>query len=124
MRLYELMVIIHPSLEPEAVRAAVDRFGAIVTDRGGSISRADVWGRRRLAYEVKHLKDGTYIVVELRAATGAVAELDRVLSITDEVIRHKIIRLPETGIPAVVAGVYEEPVPRGNGLRDRERGRS
>ena len=110
MRLYELLVIFHPGLETEAVRSAVDRHGAIVTSRGGTIRRVDVWGRRRFAYEVKHLKDGTYVVVEMMATPEAVAELDRVLSISDEVVRHKIVRLPEGGIPAVVAGTYE-PLP-------------
>ena len=102
MRLYEVMVIFHPGLEAESVRAAADRFGAIVTERGGSVARIDVWGRRRLAYEVKHLRDGTYVVFELSGDTPAMDELDRVLSISDEVIRHKIVRLPEAGIPAVV----------------------
>lgn len=121
MRPYEVMLILHPGLEPEAARSSIDRFGAIVTDRGGSIARVDIWGRRRFAFEVKHLKDGTYAVVELTASTEAVAELDRVLSITDEVVRHKIVRLPEAGIPAVVAAVYEEIAPeRRESRRERE----
>lgn len=122
MRLYEVMVIFHPGQETEAVRAAVDRFSAIVTDRGGKITRVDAWGRRRFAYEVKHLKDGSYVVMEISAELEAVTELDRVLSITDEVVRHKIVRLPDTGIPAVVPTAFEESAqesPRGGGRNER-----
>ena len=108
MRLYETMVIFHPGQETEAVRASADRFGALVTDRGGTINRVDVWGRRRFAFEIKHVKDGTYVVFEMMATPEAMTELDRVLSISDEVVRHKIVRLPDTGIPAVVPTVYEE----------------
>ena len=108
MRLYETMVIFQPGQETEAVRASADRFGALVTDRGGTINRVDVWGRRRFAFEIKHVKDGTYVVFEMMAAPEAMTELDRVLSISDEVVRHKIVRLPDTGIPAVVPTVYEE----------------
>jgi small subunit ribosomal protein S6 len=117
------MVIFHPGQEAEAVRAATDRFAAIVTDRGGSISRIDNWGRRRFAFEVKHLKDGQYVVVEMTGSIEAMAELDRVLSITDEVIRHKIMRLPDTGIPAVVAATYEEAPDRSESPRTGEGGR-
>ena len=120
MRLYETMVILHPGLETEAARAAVDRFGAIVTDRGGSIARVDVWGRRRFAYEMKHLKDGTYVVMEMTASKEAMTELDRVMSISDEVIRHKSVRLPDKGIPAVVASEY---VPGEGGESSPRRGR-
>ena len=115
MRLYETMVIFHPGQELEAVRATANRLGGVVTDRGGSISRVDVWGRRRFAYELKHLKDGTYVVMEMTATPEAMAELDRVLSITDEVVRHKIVRLPDVGIPAVVPSSVED----GGGQSDR-----
>jgi small subunit ribosomal protein S6 len=116
------MIIFHPGQEAEAVRSATDRFSAIVTDRGGSISRVDQWGRRRFAYDVKHLKDGQYVVVEMTASREAVTELDRVLSINDEVVRHKIVRLPDTGIPAIMAASEEETpdrseTPRGEGVR-------
>jgi small subunit ribosomal protein S6 len=119
------MVIFHPAQEPEAVRSALDRFGSVISERGGSVSRVDTWGRRRLAYEIRHVKDGTYVVLQLQAETEAVSELDRVLSITDEVLRHKIVRLPDTGIPTVAPGVYEESAerhesPRHGGRRSEE----
>ena len=123
MRLYEVMVIFSSGQEPEAVRAAVDRHGSVVTDRGGTITRVDVWGRRRFAYEVKHLKDGHYVVIEMLATPDAVAELDRVLSITDDVVRHKIVRLPDSGIPAVVPSTYEPPPVRSDSLRGGGRDR-
>jgi small subunit ribosomal protein S6 len=126
LRLYEVMVIFHPGQEAEAVRTAVDRLDAVVTERGGSISRTEIWGRRRFAYEVNHVKDGTYVVLETAASPEAVAELDRVLSITDEVLRHKVVRLPDTGIPAVVPATFEDSAPdtrspRGEGGRDERK---
>ena len=102
MRLYEVLVIFHPGLESDGVRTAADRFGSIITERGGTVSRIDMWGRRRLAYEINHVRDGTYVVFELTSEPVAMDEFDRVLSLSDEVIRHKIVRLPEAGIPAVV----------------------
>ena len=108
MRLYEVMVIFHPGLEAEAVRAAADRLGSLITERGGSIVRVDHWGRRRFAYEMKHLKDGHYAVLEFQATPEAVAELDRVAAITDDVVRHKTVRLPDSGIPRTVPGSFEE----------------
>jgi len=111
MRLYELMVIFHPGLEAESVRSAIDRIGAVLGERGGRVGRVDVWGRRRLAYEVRHQKDGTYAVIEVVGEPEAVAELERVLSINDEVLRHKVVRLPESGIPSMVPSVEEEAAP-------------
>jgi small subunit ribosomal protein S6 len=125
MRLYEVMVIFHSGQEAEAIQAAVRRFGSVVSEREGSVSRVDEWGRRRFAYEMEHHKDGIYVVMELTATAEAVQELDRVLSISDEVVRHKIVRLPDAGIPAVVAASFDDPVPerpeslRGGGRDER-----
>ena len=123
MRLYEVLVIFHPGLESEAVRTSADRFGSIITERGGGVSRIDVWGRRRLAYEVNHLRDGTYVVFELTSEPEAMDELDRVLSISDEVIRHKIVRLPEAGIAVVAPGsVPDDPAASFTPATHQERG--
>jgi len=91
-RHYELMAILDPSLEDKDVKAAVDRFLATVTTRGGKVLKVDHWGKRRFAYEIRRLNEGYYVVVDLDATPEVVDELSRVLGLADTVIRHKIIR--------------------------------
>jgi small subunit ribosomal protein S6 len=93
------MTILEPGLEEDAIQAAVGRITDLVTGSGGRVHGVDHWGKRRLAYEIAHLWEGYYVLVEATAEPAAMAELDRMLSLTDEVIRHKIIRIPD-----VVAG--------------------
>ena len=95
MRPYEVMVIFDASLEEEAVRALVDRFTKQLTAAGAKSVKADTWGKRRLAYPVRHRNEGYYVVLEANAEPAALSDLDRQLSLTDEVIRHKVLRLPE-----------------------------
>ena len=95
MRPYEVMVIFDASLEEDAVRALVDRFTHQLTAAGPKSVKADSWGKRRLAYPVRHRNEGYYVVIEANAEPAALSDLDRQLSLTDEVIRHKVLRLPE-----------------------------
>ncbi|HMK97261.1 MAG TPA: 30S ribosomal protein S6 [Acidimicrobiales bacterium] len=95
MRPYEVMVILDASLEEDAVRAVVDRFTQQLTASGATSVSADTWGKRRLAYPVKHRNEGYYVVLEANAEPAALSELDRQLRLADEVIRHKVVRLPE-----------------------------
>jgi small subunit ribosomal protein S6 len=90
MRKYELMYIIRTDLEQEAVEATVAKFQAIINNGGGEISSHDLMGKRRLAYEIKKYRDGHYVLVKFNSTPAVVAELDRVIRITDEVIRHLI----------------------------------
>ena len=92
MRHYEVMLILDPSLEDKDAKAAVDRFLTTVTSRGGTVGNIDHWGKRRLAYEIRHIAEGYYTVVDLEAAPETVDELSRVLSLADNVVRHKVIR--------------------------------
>ncbi len=92
MRHYEVMLILDPSLEDKDAKAAVDRFLGTVTARGGQVTGVDHWGKRRLAYEIRHLNEGYYTVVDLQAEPETVDELSRVLGLADNVIRHKVIR--------------------------------
>lgn len=94
MRPYEVMVIYEPGLEEDAVRAAVDRSTQLIRARGGTPGRVDRWGKRRLAYEINHQREGYYVLVEANAEPDVMAELDRSLHLADEVLRHKVIRLP------------------------------
>jgi small subunit ribosomal protein S6 len=95
MRPYEVMIILDSSLEEDAVRATVDRSTDLLRSRGGDPIRVDRWGKRRLAYELNHRWEGYYVLIEVTAEPAALAELDRALHLADEVIRHKVIRLPE-----------------------------
>ena len=95
MRPYEVMIILDAGLEDDAIRAAVDRAVELVRTRGGNPGRVDRWGRRRFAYEMRHRWEGYYVVFEMVAEPAVVAELERSLSLADEVIRHKVVRLPD-----------------------------
>lgn len=91
MRKYELMYIIRTDLEQEVVDATVEKFQNIIKN-GGEVTKHDVLGKRRLAYEINKYRDGIYVLVNFNAAPEVVAELDRVIKITDEVIRHLIVQ--------------------------------
>jgi small subunit ribosomal protein S6 len=92
MRHYEVMLILDPSLEDKDAKAAVDRFMTTITSRGGTVTGIDHWGKRRLAYEIRHIEEGYYTVVDLEGTPETVDELSRVLFLADNVIRHKVIR--------------------------------
>jgi small subunit ribosomal protein S6 len=92
MRQYEMMIILDPSLEERTVQPSLDQFLTVVTSAGGTVDKVDVWGRRRLAYEIDKKSEGIYTVVELNAEPDAVKELDRQLNLNEAVLRTKIIR--------------------------------
>ena len=96
MRPYEVMIIFDADLEEETIRAAVDRSLQQITSKGAEPGHVDYWGKRRLAYEIKHKKEGYYVVLQARSEPDAMNELHRVLSLSDEVIRHKVLRVPES----------------------------
>ena len=95
MRPYEVVVIVDAGLEDEVIRATIDRATELIRSRGGTPNRVDRWGKRRFAYELKHRWEGYYALLDVTAEPSVMAELDRMLSLADEVIRHKIIRLPD-----------------------------
>lgn len=95
MRRYEMTVIFDPDLEERAVAPALDQFLGVVRQGGGSVEKVDVWGRRRLAYEIKKKAEGIYAVVDLSAEPATVSELDRQLNLNEAVLRTKVIR-PDT----------------------------
>jgi small subunit ribosomal protein S6 len=95
MRPYEIMVILDAGLEDDVIRAAIDKATKLITAEGGSVGRVDRWGKRRFAYEVNHRSEGYYALIEANAEPAVMAELDRALGLADEVVRHKVIRLPD-----------------------------
>ena len=91
MRKYEMMYIIRTDIEQEVVQSTVEKFQNIITNGGGEITKHDLMGKRRLAYEIKKFRDGHYVLVHFNAEPAVVTELDRVLKISDEVIRYLIV---------------------------------
>ena|SRR5205823_6570505 len=95
VRPYEVMVILDAGLEEEAIRSVIDRTTELIRSRGGNPGTVDRWGRRRFAYELKHRWEGYYVLIRADAEPSVMIELDRFLHLADEVLRHKVVRLPE-----------------------------
>lgn len=92
LRAYEVMVILNPELEERTVAPSLDTYLNVVRKDGGTVDKVDVWGKRRLAYEVDKKTEGIYAVIELQAEPATVKELDRQLSLNESVLRTKVIR--------------------------------
>ena len=92
MRAYEVMVILDPSIEERTVEGSLDKYLNVVRKDGGSVESVDVWGRRRLAYEINKQAEGIYAVVTLTAEPATVKELDRQLGLNESVLRTKVLR--------------------------------
>ncbi len=93
MRDYEVMTIHRPDLAENDVEAKVAEVESYLADSGASVTKKDMWGKRRFAYEIDHLTEGFYAVVSFQADPSSVDSLDRMLSLADEVVRHKIVRI-------------------------------
>jgi len=92
MRHYELMVILNPDLEEKTVGPSLDQFLGVIRDGGGTVEKVDIWGRRRLSYEIDKRWEGIYAVVDLMAEPATVKELDRQLNLSESVMRTKVLR--------------------------------
>lgn len=86
------MAILDPEADEQTVAGVVDRITKILSEREGEVSNVDRWGRRKLAYEINRKSEGNYVLIVFKSEPEALAELDRVLNLADEVIRFKIIR--------------------------------
>ncbi len=95
MRPYEVMVILEPALEESQVQAVINRSTELLQAGGGTVNRVDKWGKRRFAYEINKRQEGNYVLMDVRAESGPMADLDRTLRLTDDVLRHKIVRIPD-----------------------------
>lgn len=95
MRAYEVMYIIKPELDEEKTNAVIEKFKTLSENNGAEITKLDKWGKRKLAYEINKNRDGFYVLMQLNGEAEAVAELDRVFRITDEILKHMIIRVEE-----------------------------
>jgi small subunit ribosomal protein S6 len=92
MRAYEVMVILDPSLEERTIEPSLDKYLNVIRKDGGSVENVDVWGRRRLAYEVKKNAEGIYAIITLSAEPATVKEFDRQLTLNESVLRTKVLR--------------------------------
>jgi len=92
MRRYEMMVILDPSLDERTVEPSLDQFLGIVRNDGGTVEKVDVWGRRKLAYDIAKRSEGIYAVIDLTCKPETVRELDRQLNLNENVLRTKVIR--------------------------------
>ncbi|MGF7184057.1 small subunit ribosomal protein S6 [Desulfitispora alkaliphila] len=95
MRQYELVYIINPEFDEEKRQALVEKVNDLVVRNGGELVKVDQWGKRKLAYPIMKFNEGVYVLVEYQAPAEAIAEVDRVLRITDGVIKHLITRQGE-----------------------------
>ena len=105
MHNYELMVILDPETEERTVAPSLDAFLEVIRKDGGSIDNVDIWGKRRLAYEIQKKTEGIYAVVNFTSSPDATAELDRQLRLSEAVMRTKVMRQEEA---VVSPGAPEE----------------
>lgn len=111
MRHYELMVILDPSLDERTVTPSLETFLRVVTGDGGTVEKVDVWGKRRMAYEIAKHAEGIYAVLDVTCEPATVAELDRQLSLNESVLRTKVMRVEPTKRPSPARA--SGPVPTG-----------
>jgi len=95
LRDYEILYIVRPELDEEQLQAAIATVNKLIESLGGATQKTDVWGRRRLAYEVRHLREGQYVLTDFQIDPARVPELEGALKISDTVFRHLVVRKPE-----------------------------
>ncbi|HET8768919.1 30S ribosomal protein S6 [Agromyces mariniharenae] len=109
MHQYELMVILDPEIDERTVAPSLDKFLNVIRNDGGTVDKVDIWGRRRLAYEIKKKSEGIYAVVDFTAEPATTKELDRQLNLSEAVMRTKVLRAEEAiAQVAAVAKAQEE----------------
>ncbi|MDO5033840.1 MAG: 30S ribosomal protein S6 [Actinomycetaceae bacterium] len=92
MRKYELMVIFNPTVDERTVGPSMEKLLAQVTEAGGSVENVDIWGKRRLAYEIQKQSEGIYVVVNMTTTPDVAKEINRLLSLNESVMRTKLMR--------------------------------
>ena len=92
LRQYEIMIILDPEVEERTVAPSLDKYLSVVKSDGGTVDKVDIWGRRRLAFDIKKKSEGIYAVVDFTAAPDTAKELDRQLGLNEVVLRTKVLR--------------------------------
>jgi small subunit ribosomal protein S6 len=103
LRDYEVLYIVRADLDDDKVQDVVKRVNTLIERSGGSADHTSLWGKRKLAYEVKHQKEGAYVLQDFKIPPDRVPELESALKITEEVLRHLIVRKPDKPTPTPVA---------------------
>jgi small subunit ribosomal protein S6 len=103
LRDYEILYIVRADLDDDKVQDIIKRVNTLIERAGGSLERTNIWGKRKLAYEVKHQKEGAYILQDFQIGADRLPELEAALKITEEVLRHLIVRKPDRPTPTPVA---------------------
>jgi len=92
LRQYELMIILDPEIEERTVAPSLDKYLTVIKTDGGTVDKVDIWGRRRLAYDIQKKSEGIYAVIDFRATPATAKELDRQLGLNEVVLRTKVLR--------------------------------
>jgi ribosomal protein S6 len=95
MRAYELMVILDPNVDERTITPSMEKLLTHVTETGGTVEKIDIWGKRRLAYEILKNSEGIYVVIEMNTTPEVAAEIDRQLTLNETVLRTKLLRRNE-----------------------------
>ena len=119
MRPYEVMVILEPALEESQVQAVINQSTEQLQAAGSTVNKVDKWGKRRFAYELAKRTEGFYVLLDVTSEPGPMQELDRTLRLADDVLRHKIVRIPDAALGGNLRRVKAEDIDTGP---DRERG--
>jgi small subunit ribosomal protein S6 len=119
MRPYEVMVILEPALEESQVQAVINQSTELLQAAGSTVKKVDKWGKRRFAYELSKRTEGFYVLLDVSSEPGPMQDLDRTLRLADDVLRHKIVRIPDHAVGGQTRKVNLEDVDTGS---DRERG--
>lgn len=119
MRPYEVMVILEPSLEESQVQAVINRSTEQLQSGGGTVNRVDKWGKRRFAYEIAKKVEGFYVLLDVSSEPAPMEELDRNLRLADDVLRHKIVRIPDAAINGSGRKVSAEDIDTGSDRENR-----
>ncbi|HET7645201.1 MAG TPA: 30S ribosomal protein S6 [Candidatus Limnocylindria bacterium] len=97
MRRYELMLLLRPDLEDDALQSAVEKVTRAIVNAGGSLTKVSPWGKRRLAYDIKHYRDASYFLIHFDIEPAAIRELERGMQISEDILRHLVTVLEDRG---------------------------
>jgi len=95
LRDYELIVIVSPEVPEEELPSHIDKISEFITNKGGSVTEVERWGKRKLAYPINHFREGNYVLTRFKLEPGTTAELEANIRISEKILRHLLVRLGE-----------------------------
>jgi small subunit ribosomal protein S6 len=95
LRDYELIVIVSPEVPAEELPSHIDKISDFITNKGGSVTEVERWGKRKLAYPINHFREANYVLTRFKLEPGTTAELEANLRISEKILRHLLVRLGE-----------------------------